>query len=367
MKIANRLDNIKKSLIRTIYESASPDSINFGLGEVQFETPLPVINRAKQILDQKIFPYTENAGLLALRSEIAMYYHNAYKNNQICITNGAEEAIFCVLFSLIDPGNEVVIPNPCYLAYSTITTMLGGNIIPFTLDTDMKFDKNAFSVSLTNRTKLVFLSHPSNPLSSAFTLDEMKVIVDTCKQRNILLVVDEVYRDIYLDEPVHSFAELTNVAVIISSVSKSHCMTGWRLGWVACPDWLISSVVVSHQYISTCASRISQEAAIACFSDEGIESVSLLRHKLLTNYEYCIQLLVEHNIPYIKPQAGPYLFIKVNSDDLNLAVDLCKHGIITVPGRAFGTAGMGYLRINYALDIQLLKKGFPILLNHIAH
>ncbi len=366
---AERIKSIRKSDIRKIFDSAPSGSINLGLGEIQFPTPRIVTGYAKEVIDKGNIPYTPNAGLIELRKKVADYYHTEFCDN-VCITVGAEEALFTTLFCYLNPDDEVMLANPTFLAYKTIIEMVGGKPVYFDLDPDNNFKliRNSFIKSITSRTKMIILNNPSNPLGICFDADETDFIIKICKEKNILILVDEVYRELFLEKRQKSFMEFDGDIIVVSSLSKSHCMTGWRLGWAVSPKKeLIEPIINIHQFVCTCAPFISQKAAIKALSEEGVAEKEKIRKKLVSNRKSAVEF-IEKNIPDAKilsNSSSPYLFINFCIDDILLTNDLLKEGLIVIPGSAFGSNGKNWIRISYAVEKNILIKGLEVIRNRL--
>ncbi len=361
------MKDIQKSLIRQIFDSAPKNSINFGLGEIQFPTPKILCKYAKEILNDRNIRYTPNAGLFELREAISNYYQNTIPTENVCVTCGAEEAVYATLVSILNPEDEVILANPCFLAYGSIIEMLNGIPVYFDLNPQQNFklDKNSFLNRITQKTKAVLLNNPSNPLGIIFSKDEIKFILETCHIHNILIIVDEIYRELFLNEKTPSFLELTENVIVISGISKSHCMTGWRLGWVASHQkYLVEKIITAHQYICTCAPFLSQKVAVKALSEEGMKSAEEIRIKLKRNYEFLIKYFYENHIEYkaLKKASSPYFFVNFGIDDKKLSRDLLDKGVIVIPGTAFGSNGKNWIRINYGVEREILKKGLKIII-----
>jgi len=357
---ADRVYDIDISEIRKIFDKTPKDSINLGLGEIQFPTPKIFTEYAREILLDGNISYTPNAGLKVLRESIANYYENKIDYENVCVTVGAEEAVFASIFCYINPGDEVLLANPTFVAYKTILKMTGGKARYFHLDPKKKFclDKHSFLKQITDKTKMVILTNPSNPLGITFTPEEVNFIVSICSEKNILLVVDEIYRELYIREKPATMLDLHKNSLIISGVSKAYCMTGWRLGWIVSQNRkLIKTIVSAHQYICTCAPFISQKAALKALTTDGENVKEVLRMKLLDNRNYMINFLKE-NLPQSKiliNSSSPYLFVNFGKDDKKLCKKLAENGVIVIPGSVFGSNGNGWIRISYGLEIEYLK------------
>ncbi len=365
IEYADRISGIEKSELRKLIDKAPIDSINLGLGEILFPTPKIIIERAIEIIKQGNIRYTPNAGLPELQKSITDYY-DIQLNENVCVTTGAEEAIFASLFSFINPGDEVLIANPTYIAYKTIIEMLGGITVEFDLDplSDFKLDRTDFTNKINSKTKVLLLNNPSNPTGICFSDSEIELIVSTCNENNVLIIVDEIYRELFIDKKPTTFLNRTGKIIVTSGLSKSHCMSGWRLGWAVSNDpELIKPIIISHQYICTCAPYISQEAAIIALSSEGMKAQNKIRLELKTNREFVLEQFEDY-LPYLSilnNTSSPYLFINVEVDDIVHVNKLIKNGLLVMPGRIFGSNGKHWIRLNYATDKKKLAKGIRII------
>ncbi|MCD4818779.1 MAG: pyridoxal phosphate-dependent aminotransferase [Candidatus Cloacimonetes bacterium] len=352
---SNNLAGINKSAIRQIFDSAPKDSINLALGEILFPESQFLKSKAKEIISKYNSVYTTNAGLLESRESICNYYNNLVEPDGVCITNGAEEAIFATLFTIINPNDEILLANPTYLAYDTIIKMVKGKTKYFQLDPNNNFELNrdSFRMAITSKTKAVILCNPSNPLSKVFSNDDIKYILEIAEENEILVIIDEIYLELYLFERSYSLLSKAKNIIVISSLSKSHCMTGWRIGWaVSANTDLIDRITVAHQYISTCASFLSQKIIPFALSKKGMESVAMNRVLLRERQKCSLEFLLEHfpSLKYARSTHAPYLFLNFGFDDLYLTKKLVSEGVIVVPGSVFGANGKNYIRLNYATD-----------------
>ncbi len=358
MKIRNQ---IQRSKLRQIFDSAQPDSINLGLGEIQFKTPMHFREIAKQIIAEGKIYYTPNAGLPELRKKIAKHYHTDWQN--VCVTTGAEEAIFAALFTYLEPGAEVLIANPSYLAYKNIIKMLDGKPKEFDLSEKNNFclDRKSFINSITDKTQILILNNPSNPLGKSLNSSEIELIFSICEKHEILIIVDEVYLELFLTERESSL--LSANTIVISSLSKSHSMSGWRIGWLVAQDnKLIDPMTSVHQYICTCAPYLSQELAIAAFSEKGKIEGESIRQKLINNHKFTIQFLKQYlpELIVLESSYAPYSFIKIEYDDQKFVQKALENKLILMPGSIFGSNGQNWIRLNYGVPQSLLINGLKI-------
>ncbi|HWP42203.1 MAG TPA: pyridoxal phosphate-dependent aminotransferase [Blastocatellia bacterium] len=357
---------MKKSATRRLYDSAPAGSINLGLGEPDFPTPDVVRREAIRVIEKEPIGYTANAGLMALRERIAAYHNDGSPRNyapaSVCVTNGAEEALFAVVMALCGPGDEVMVPDPGFLAYPTLAEIAGSEVRRYHLAATRRFDfdRESFDRSVSDRTKLVFLLSPSNPTGRVIPPDDLRFIAGRLRNSNAYVVSDEIYRELYQGERPASISEFYEKTIIISGLSKMMSMTGWRLGWAVGPEDVIEHVTVMHQYVSTCASAVSQKAALAAFTDEGRAATARIREELGRRREVMARAIErETGLPYVSGEGAFYIMLDVSrfgpSEDV--AVRLLDEKVITVPGSAFGAEGEGFLRLSYSIKPDLIEEG----------
>lgn len=365
-KPADRLKHVQKSVTRRIYDAALPGSINFGLGEPDFKTPEVVRRQACRIINEEHNGYSMNSGLPALRDRIAEYHNQdvpgRYTRDSICVTNGVEEGIFATVLSIAGPGDEVLLPDPCFVAYPTIVDIAGASATRYLLPSSSRFefDPDSFDQAITERTKLVFVVSPSNPTGRVLTREDLKHIAGRLEGTGIYIIADEIYRELYFSERPASIAEYYENTLILSGLSKTMSMTGWRLGWVAGPAEAVRHITVMHQYATSCASTISQKAAIAAFTDEGRLATAAFREELRRRGEVMASAIErELKLPYVLGEGAFYIMLDVSkfgpSEDTAMA--LLQDRVITAPGSAFGSEGEGYLRLSFSIGGELIEEG----------
>ena len=363
---AERIRNVKKSATRLLFDRAYPGSINLGLGEPDFPTPEIVRRAAISFIEEGRIGYTTNAGLLELRQKIAAYHNDGsgqpFTPDSVCITNGAEEALFVVIMALAGPGDEILLPNPAYIAYPAIAEIAGTNAAYYHMPADQgfAFDRESFRQAVTNKTKLVVLVSPSNPTSRVIARADLQFIAGCLEGSDIYVVADEIYRELYIDERPSSISEFYDKAIIISGLSKMMSMTGWRLGWAIGPEEVIRHVTLMHQYASTCASAISQRAGIAAFTEEGRQATAAMREELRHRRDVMARAIDrELKLPYVSGEGAFYIMLDISrlgtSEDV--AMRLLEERVITVPGSAFGSEAEGYLRLSFSIDAPLIEEG----------
>jgi aspartate/methionine/tyrosine aminotransferase len=363
---AERLKNVRKSATRILYDNAPPGSINLGLGEPDFPTPEIIRRAAVEFIDQGFVGYTPNAGILPLRQAIAAYHSEGartpFNANQICVTNGTEEALFAVMMTMAGPGDEILLPNPCYLAYPPIAELAGAQATYYRMPAarGFTFDRESFAQAVSDKTKIVILLSPSNPTSRTIARDDLQFIAERLQGTDAWIIADEIYRELYFTERPATVSEFYDKTIIISGLSKSMSMTGWRLGWCIGPEEVIQHVTVMHQYVSTCASGVSQRAAIAAFTDEGRKATAAMRDELKHRNDVMARAIERDlRLPYVQGEGAYYIMLDVSEfgPSMDTAMTLLKHRVITVPGSAFGDEGEGYLRLSFSIAPSLVEEG----------
>ena len=363
---AERIRNVKRSAARRLFDAAPPGSINLGLGEPDFPTPEVVRRAAISFIEQGRIRYTTNAGLLELREKIAAYHNDGmgqrFTPDSICVTNGAEEALFLVIMALAGPGDTVLLPDPAYLAYPVIAEIAGTNTAYYHMPAErgFAFDRESFTRAVTSQTRLVVLVSPSNPTSRVIGREDLQFIATCLEGSNICVVADEIYRELYTSERPSSITEFYDNAIVISGLSKMMSMTGWRLGWAAGPEELIRHVTLLRQYASSCTSAVSQKAALAAFTDEGGKATAMMREELGRRREVMARAIErELRLPYVSGEGAFYIMLNVSrfgtSEDV--AMRLLEERVITVPGSAFGSDAEGYLRLSYSIESAQIEEG----------
>lgn len=361
---ASRLRGIEKSLIRQVFDRARPGSINLGLGEPDLLTPEVIRREAARIAAEEQNGYTTHAGLEALRERVAADYEFLKgRQEQVIITAGSQEALYLALMTLVDAGDEVLLPDPGFVAYPTIVRMAGGVPVFYRLpaDGDFQFDAEDFRRRLSPRTKAVVCISPSNPTGRVLTRDDLHAIAEALAGTSVTVISDEIYRDLYYTpERPASVSEVYARTLVIGGLSKSMSMTGWRLGWMCGEALVISSALILHGYVTTCASTISQKAALAAWTAEAAAARALFRQTFRARRDYLLALVEsELGLRVVAPDGAFYAMVDVRAYGGSMAVceALLEHGVITVPGAAFGAEGEGFLRVSFCAELPLLAEG----------
>jgi len=361
---AGRLRGIEKSMIRQVFDRARPNSINLGLGEPDLPTPDCIREAAVRVIREEQNGYTIHAGLRNLRELVATdYSHLRLTPEQVIITAGSQEALYLALLTIVEEGDEVLIPDPGFVAYPTIVRMAGGVPVRYRLPAanNFAFDVEDFRRRLNERTKVVVCISPSNPTGRVLAKEELAEMAAALEGTNVLAISDEIYRDLYFTETrPASISEYYAQTICIGGLSKSMSMTGWRLGWMCGVAEVIRSALILHGYVTTCASTISQKAALAAWTEEGEEARHNARKIFLERRDYLIaQLEAELKLHAVIPDGAFYTMVKIDAfgNSMQVAEALLERGVITVPGAAFGEEGEGYLRVSFCADKNVLAEG----------
>lgn len=362
---AKRLQGIERSVIRQLFDRAAPGSLNLGLGEPDLPTPDVIREAALRVIAEEQNGYTAHAGLASLRELVAGdYKHLRLAPEGVVITAGSQEAMYVALLTLVDAGDEVLLPDPGFVAYPTIVRMAGGTPGFYRLPAsgDFDFDIAEFRRSLSARTKVVVLISPSNPTGRTLSTEQLVKMATALSGTGVYVVSDEIYRDIYYTpEPPRSISEHYARTVVIGGLSKSMSMTGWRLGWLlSAMEGFVRSALVLHGYVTTCASTVSQKAALAAWTTEAAEWRTAMRERFSTRRAFLLaRLSDELRLRTVQPDGAFYTMIDVGSygSSMVVAERLLDHGVITVPGSAFGAESANHLRVSFCAEPSQLAEG----------
>jgi aspartate aminotransferase len=359
-----RLQGIEKSVIRQVFDRALPGSINLGLGEPDLPTPDVIRRAAVQAIVEEQNGYTSHAGLKSLREKIASDYPHLEQNpDRVIVTAGSQEALYLALLALVDDGDEVLLPNPGFVAYPTIVKMAGGTASFYRLprENGFAFDADAFRRALTPQTKVVVCISPSNPTGRTLSREGLIAIADAVRDHGAYLISDEIYRELYYTpqrpESASSFFDRT---IVIGGLSKSMSMTGWRLGWLGGDEEVVQAALVLHGYVTTCASTVSQKASLVAWSDEAESARAGFRETFRSRRDHLLRLIdAELRLPAVTPDGAFYTMLDVSSygPSMKVAESLLAARVITVPGAAFGNESEGFLRVSFCADHNTLTEG----------
>ena len=368
--INKRVKEIQISGIRKFYNMTLkyPDVISLTLGQPDFNTPEHVKEAGIKAINANKTKYTENPGLLELRKEISKYIKLKYgmdydPYNEIIVTNGASEGIDSTLRTILDEGSEVILPGPVYPGYEPIIKMCGA--VPKYIDTrknNFKITAEDIGKNITSKTRCIILPYPSNPTGAVLTKDEVQKIADVLRDREIFVLSDEIYSELVYDRNHFSIASIPGMkekTIVINGLSKSHSMTGWRIGFILGPSYLTKHIVKVHQYNATCASSISQYAALEAVKN-GSDDPLAMKNEYKKRRDYIFNRLINMGFEVAKPDGAFYIFpsiSKLNMSSFEFASKLLeKQRVAVVPGDAFSSYGEGYIRLSFACSMDTLNE-----------
>ncbi|GIO25992.1 aminotransferase A [Ornithinibacillus bavariensis] len=371
----NRLNqyihSIEISGIRKFFQMVEEEEniVSLTIGQPDFHTPSHIKEAAIHALNTNRTTYTNNAGIFDLRKAISAFYESAYHvyfnpENEIIVTTGASQAIDIVFRTILNPGDEVILPGPIYPGYEPLITLAGAKAVYVdTTNTEFKLTNKDLERAITKQTKCVVLPYPSNPTGVSLTATELKKLVEVLKGKEIFVLADEIYSELVYDfkhTSISSFEEIRDRVVVINGLSKSHSMTGFRLGYVLAPKWLASHILKVHQYNVSCASSISQYAALEALTN-GLSDPKKMNEEYLVRRDYVYDRLVRMGLQVMKPNGAFYFFPRFVISEMTsfeLGIDLVKKArLALVPGDSFSLLGEGYMRLSYAYDFLTLKEG----------
>jgi len=338
-----RFSTIELSLIRQINALATPLSTNLGIGEPNVEPDETLLEFARRATTTS-WHYSANAGNLSLRKKLAD------DPNEVCITAGTEEALYAIFQAYVDPGDEVLIPDPGFVSYATLAKICGAEPVPYPLEPpSWRLDPRAITERITPKTKLIIVNSPSNPLGAVADRAALEEIANA----GPLVVSDEVYRQLWYDVEPASMRGMSDRVIVIDGMSKSHAMTGLRIGWALARPEVLKPIVTAHQYIATCASVFSQALAELVFDapEWNASWLARVRAQFRDQREVALRAIErELDIRIEPPAAAFYAFVPVPScDTLTFAKTLATDAaVLVIPGVAFGINGEGFVRVSYA-------------------
>jgi aspartate aminotransferase len=362
--LPKRLQGIEKSVIRQVFDRARPGSINLGLGEPDLPTPDVIRRAAVKAIVEEQNGYTSHAGLPALREKVvADYPYLEGKPERVVITAGSQEALYLALLALVDEGDEVLLPNPGFVAYPTIVRMAGGTAKFYRLPREQgfAFDAEEFRRALTPRTKVVVCISPSNPTGRTLAHDDLASIGDALRDHGAYLIGDEIYRDLYYTpERPASLSSFYERTIVIGGLSKSMSMTGWRVGWLCGEQAVVQAALVLHGYITTCASAVSQKASLMAWTDEAEQARARFRETFRARRDHLLGLIESVlGLRAVTPDGAFYTMLDTSDygSSMTVAEALLNERVITVPGAAFGSESEGFLRVSFCADHETLSEG----------
>lgn len=361
---------IEPSGIRKFFDIVSEmkDAISLGVGEPDFDTPWHIRDEGIYSLEKGRTHYTSNAGLKELKAEIAEFLSRRYGlsydyNKEMIVTVGGSEAIDIGMRAMLDPGDEVLIPQPSYVSYLPCTVLANGTPVVIELKEENQFRLTAeeLEAAITPKTKLLVLPFPNNPTGAVMEKEDLEKIAEIVIRNDLFVLSDEIYSELtYLDHHV-SIASLPGMrerTLVINGFSKSHAMTGWRLGYVCGPEEIITQMLKIHQYAIMCAPTTAQYAAVAAMRN-GDEDVAGMREEYNGRRRYLMHRFREMGLQCFEPFGAFYVFPCIRefgmSSEAFAEALLASQKLAVVPGTAFGACGEGFVRISYAYSLESLK------------
>ncbi|MFJ7829883.1 aminotransferase A [Peribacillus sp. NPDC097197] len=342
-------------------------TISLTIGQPDFPTPRHIKEAAKQAIDDDYTVYTHNAGYLELREAASAYVKDKYQLsynpvNEVIVTSGASEGIDITFRTILTPGNEVILPGPVYPGYEPIIKMSGAEpVYADTTKNGFRLTADILKTYITEKTRCIVLPYPSNPTGVTLTAEELQDIAELVRGKDIFILADEIYSELVFDQDHVSIATfLREQTIVLNGLSKSHSMTGWRIGLLFAPESISKHLLKVHQYNVTCASSISQRAALAALTVGKDDSMSM-KTEYASRRDYVYNRLQAMDLDVVKPDGAFYFFVKLPEgypSSLEFCLELVKQEkVAVVPGDAFSPLGEGYFRISYAYSMETLKEG----------
>jgi aminotransferase len=369
--INGRVKNIEISGIRKFFNMVAQyeNVISLSIGQPDFLTPEHIKVAAKAAIDENHTTYTHNAGIIDLRTAAASFLQQKYELtynpvDEVIVTTGASEAIDIAFRTILEEGSEVILPGPVYPGYEPIIKMCGAiPVFADTTSTGFKLTAELIEKHLSEKTRCVILPYPSNPTGCTLAEEDLEEIVALLKSRDIFVLSDEIYSELIFSgthRSIASYPEMRDKTIVINGLSKSHSMTGWRIGLLFAPAYLTQHMLKVHQYNVTCTSTISQYAALEALTN-GLNDAEHMKHAYLKRMHYVHKRLKFMGIDVEEPAGSFYIFPSIkkfgmSSFDFSLKL-VQDAGVAVVPGSAFSSYGEGYVRISYAYSMETLEEG----------
>ncbi len=369
--LSDTVVKIKPSGIRRFFDMADSydDCISLGVGEPDFKTPWHIRSAGIENLKSGATRYTANAGLLRLRESICAYMDRRFgleydPRSQVFVTVGGSEGIDAVIRSLVNPGDEVLIPQPSFVCYAPLTELAGGVpvILPTYEQDQFRLRPDVLKQAITPKTKLLIMPYPNNPTGAVMTMTDYQAIADVLKQTDVVVLADEIYAELtYTGQPPVSFAQADGMyerTVIVNGFSKAYAMTGWRMGYVCGPAPVIRQALKVHQFGIMSAPTTSQYAAIEAL-DNGDEDIVRMRDEYNMRRRFLYAALRDMGMDCFEPLGAFYMFPSIQKFGMS-SEEFCEkfleqEHVAVIPGTAFGDSGEGFLRISYAYSLEHLR------------
>ncbi|WP_028399471.1 aminotransferase A [Ectobacillus panaciterrae] len=366
-----RVKNIQISGIRQFFNMIQKyeNLVALTIGQPDFPTPSLVKEAGKRAITDNITSYTHNAGMPELRQAACQFVKERYGQvydplEETIVTTGASEAIDIAFRTILEEGSEVILPAPVYPGYEPIIRLCGATPVFIDVrETGFRLTAEALAAAITEKTRCVVLPYPSNPTGVTLNKEELQKIANVLEEKDIFVLSDEIYSELVYEGAHTSIAQIAsmrNKTIVINGLSKSHSMTGWRIGFLFAPAYITKEMLKVHQYNVTCASSISQYAAIEALT-AAKDAPRMMRHQYKKRRDYVYHRLTSMGLQVEKPSGAFYLFPYIGTfeqSSFDFSLRLVKEaGLAVVPGSAFSDYGEGYIRLSYAYSMELLMEG----------
>lgn len=370
--LSDTIVHIEPSGIRKFFDIVNEmkDAISLGVGEPDFDTPWHVREEGIYSLEKGRTFYTSNAGLKSLREEISRYLSRRCSltynpDTELLVTVGGSEAIDIALRAMLNPGDEVLIPQPCFVSYVPCTILAGGTPVPIELEEkdQFKLTPEKLLEKITDKTKLLIMPFPNNPTGAVMRQEDLEPIARIIEEKDLFVLSDEIYCELTYGQARHvSIASLPGMrdrTVLINGFSKAYAMTGWRLGYAAAPHMILEQMTKIHQFAIMCAPTTSQYAAVSAMKN-GDGDVEMMRESYDQRRRFVLYAFQEMGLECFEPNGAFYTFpsirrLGMTSEEFANSL-LREEKVAVVPGTAFGACGEGYLRVSYAYSLKNLKE-----------
>ncbi|MFN2144273.1 MAG: aminotransferase class I/II-fold pyridoxal phosphate-dependent enzyme [Anaerolineales bacterium] len=369
--IANRVATLKPSGIRKFFDIAAsmPDVISLGIGEPDFVTPKPILEAGIASLQGGATGYTSNAGVMDLREAVSAHLQRMYgvsydPATEIMISVGVSEALYLALTAILEPGEEVIIPTPCFVSYQAEVILAGGVPveIPSRFEDDFQPDVQAIADAVTEKTKAILVGYPNNPTGAVASRENLIEIGKIAEQHDLVMLSDEIYDQLVYGVEHVCFPALPDMrprTILLGGFSKDYAMTGWRVGFAAAPAEILQGLLRIHQYTVMCAPTTSQMAALKALQ-VGAPFVAEMQAEYDRRRRLIVDAFNEFGMPTFEPCGAFYAFPKISipgMDDDQFAMELLKSEMVAVvPGSAFGPGGEGFIRCSYATAYEKIEQ-----------
>ena len=371
--INDSIKAVQPSGIRKFFDlcAGSKDIISLGVGEPDFVSPWTIREACVYSLEKGYTMYTSNYGLPELRHEIVKYMDERFgvrynETTDVIVTVGASEAIDMALRTVLSPGEEVLIPEPCYVSYQACTLMSHGIpvSVPTSEENEFRLTPEDIEKHITPKSKVLILSFPNNPTGAAMDYDELTALAEVAKKHDLIVISDEIYCELSYEKGPVSVAAIPGMkdrTIVVSGLSKAFAMTGWRIGYICCHKDFIEQMIKIHQYTILCAPIMGQKAAIEAFKN-GRKEIDKMRAEYDHRRRYIVERMKNIGIDMVTPQGAFYVFPSIKkfgmtSDEFATRL-LQEKNVAVVPGTAFGECGEGFVRCSYATSMKHIVEAF---------